>query len=75
MGVARLLRPANGNRSAHEQAYGFRESGLVRSGPQIGTSAFHDITSGSNGAYSAHAGYDNVTGIGSIKGYYFSGVE
>ena len=25
---------------------------------------FHDITSGSNGGFSAHAGYDEVTGIG-----------
>ena len=31
-----------------------------------GTS-FHDIVSGSNGAYSAVAGYDRVTGIGSIN--------
>ena len=29
---------------------------------------FHDITTGSNGAYHAKAGYDNVTGIGSVKG-------
>ena len=29
------------------------------------TSDFHDITSGSNGAYSAGPGYDMVTGIGS----------
>jgi kumamolisin len=31
--------------------------------------AFHDILSGSNGDYSAHAGYDNVTGTGSLNGY------
>lgn len=29
---------------------------------------FHDITSGNNG-YSAHAGYDLVTGMGTINGY------
>jgi cysteine-rich repeat protein len=29
------------------------------------TSAFHDITTGSNGDYSAAAGYDMVTGLGS----------
>ena len=28
-------------------------------------SDFHDITTGSNGVYSAHAGYDLVTGLGS----------
>ena len=33
--------------------------------PLIGTSNFRDITSGSNGTYSAAAGYDRVTGIGS----------
>lgn len=27
---------------------------------------FHDITTGSNGEYSAYVGYDNVTGIGSL---------
>ncbi|HTU91468.1 MAG TPA: S53 family peptidase [Gemmataceae bacterium] len=32
---------------------------------QVDPSYFHDITSGSNGAYSAHAGYDEVTGMGS----------
>jgi kumamolisin len=30
----------------------------------IGTSSFRDITSGSNGRYSAKVGYDQVTGIG-----------
>jgi kumamolisin len=32
--------------------------------PLIGTSAFRDIDSGSNGAFSAAAGYDLVTGLG-----------
>jgi kumamolisin len=32
--------------------------------PLLGTSSFRDITSGSNGLYSAAAGYDRVTGIG-----------
>jgi kumamolisin len=30
---------------------------------------FHDITVGSNGEYSAHKGYDQVTGIGSVVWY------
>jgi kumamolisin len=30
-----------------------------------GTAAFHDVTTGSNGAYSAHPGWDAVTGWGS----------
>lgn len=30
--------------------------------------AFHDLTNGSNGAYSAHAGYDVCTGWGSFDG-------
>lgn len=33
--------------------------------PLNGTSAFHDITSGTNGAYSAGPGYDLCTGLGS----------
>ena len=32
-----------------------------------GTSAFHDIMSGSNGDYSAGPGYDLVTGLGTIE--------
>ncbi|AGY56751.1 S53 family peptidase [Gloeobacter kilaueensis] len=32
--------------------------------PLLGTSNFRDITSGSNGGYSAATGYDRVTGIG-----------
>ena len=31
--------------------------------------AWHDVVSGSNGDFSAHAGYDNVTGVGSLDGY------
>ncbi|MHB8603748.1 MAG: S53 family peptidase [Thermoplasmatota archaeon] len=31
-----------------------------------GGTSYHDITSGSNGAFSAHAGYDQVTGVGTI---------
>jgi kumamolisin len=33
--------------------------------PLVGSSAFHDITSGNNGAYSAGPGYDLCTGLGS----------
>src|SRR5439155_26793216 len=29
-----------------------------------GGSSFHDVTTGSNGAFSAHAGYDQTTGVG-----------
>jgi kumamolisin len=34
----------------------------------LNTTAFHDVTSGSNGAYSAATGYDMCTGLGSISG-------
>jgi kumamolisin len=33
--------------------------------------AWHDVLAGSNGAYSAHPGYDNVTGAGSLNAYYY----
>lgn len=35
---------------------------------QIGTRAFHDITSGNNGAYQARSGWDACTGLGSPNG-------
>ena len=33
-----------------------------------GSSSFHDIVSGSNGAFTAVPGYDDCTGLGSIRG-------
>ncbi|WP_037604400.1 S53 family peptidase [Streptacidiphilus rugosus] len=39
------------------------------------SSAFHDVTSGSNGAYSAATGYDKVTGWGSYNGAGFLSAE
>jgi kumamolisin len=36
--------------------------------PLLGTAAFHDITSGTNGAYSAGPGWDACTGLGSPDG-------
>ncbi len=39
----------------------------IAAGGNAGT-AIHDITSGSNGAYSAGTGYDVVTGLGSYDG-------
>jgi len=38
------------------------------------SNCFHDITSGSNGAYVAGWGHDNCTGLGSIDGFYLQGV-
>lgn len=52
-----------------EATVGFLNSTLYRLG--VGTnydSNFHDLVSGSNGMYSAVAGYDLVTGWGSFKG-------
>ena len=39
------------------------------------SAAFHDVTSGSNGAYNAGRGYDDVTGWGSYNGAGFLGAE
>src|SRR5581483_11239416 len=36
-----------------------------------GGSSYHDVTSGSNGAFSAGAGYDQVTGLGTIDADWF----
>jgi len=38
---------------------------------QAPSSCFHDIISGSNGAYTARSGYDACTGLGSINGTAF----
>ena len=37
-------------------------------GLSAGTGAFHDITAGNNGAYSAGPGWDACTGLGSPDG-------
>ncbi len=52
---------------------GFVDPRIYSAFASNGYNAFHDITSGSNGAFAAHAGFDNVTGIGSPKGYFLSG--
>jgi kumamolisin len=36
--------------------------------PLLGSAAFHDITSGNNGSYSAGPGWDACTGLGSPDG-------
>ena len=38
----------------------------------VASNCFHDITNGSNGEYSARAGFDNCTGLGTINGTYLS---
>ena len=40
-----------------------------------GYTNFHDVTTGNNGSFSAHSGYDNATGIGSAKGWNLAGTE
>jgi kumamolisin len=52
--------------AAGKQALGPANTALyqVASGSSSG-SAFHDVTSGSNGTFSAGTGYDQVTGLGS----------
>ena len=45
---------------------GFGNPGALLYG-LCGTAAYHDITSGSNGDYTAAAGYDMVTGLGTIS--------
>lgn len=51
--------------SANNAKLGFPASWIYSYGAQH-TSAFHDVTSGSNGDYSAAAGWDYTTGFGSF---------
>ncbi len=53
---------------------GFVNPRIYKAFSTSGYNAYHDVTAGSNGAFSAHAGFDNVTGIGSPKGYFLSGI-
>jgi len=59
-GLCALLNQARVD--AGEQALAFLNPLLY---PLGGSAAFHDITSGGNGAYHAGVGYDLVTGLGS----------
>lgn len=45
--------------------------GLLKKLYALPSTAFYDITAGSNGAYSAGLGYDNCTGLGSVNGAIF----
>jgi kumamolisin len=54
---------------------GFANPRIYKAFANNGYAVFHDITIGSNGGFNAHTGYDNTTGIGSIKGFKFAGVE
>ena len=51
--------------SANNARLGFPASWIYSHGAQY-TSAFHDVTSGTNGGYSAAAGWDYTTGFGSF---------
>jgi subtilase family serine protease len=55
--------------------FGWVNKNIYKAFAANGYTVFHDITTGSNGGFSAHTGYDNTTGIGSIKGFKFAGVE
>ena len=54
--LAAFFAALNTNQFANPLLYGYSSSD------------YHDITSGSNGAYRAKSGYDNCTGLGSIVG-------
>lgn len=59
-GICALLNEAR--TAAGKPAHGYLAPLLY---PLAGTNCFRDITSGTNGAYQASAGYDQVTGLGS----------
>jgi kumamolisin len=52
---------------------GLAQSGLYKlfATKKYPSNVFYDILTGSNGDYSCHAGYDNVTGPGSFNGYLY----
>ena len=57
----------------HSRA-GFADPQLYQAFAAHGYAVYHDVATGDNGSFSAKHGFDNVTGIGSPKGYGLSGV-
>lgn len=53
--------------SAHNNSLSFPASAIYKYGPTNESTIFHDVTSGKNGGYSAKAGWDYVTGFGSLN--------
>lgn len=53
--------------SAHSNSLAFPASAIYQYGVANESTLFHDITSGSNGGYSAKTGWDYVTGFGSLN--------
>jgi pseudomonalisin len=53
--------------SAHSNTLAFPASSIYKYGVANQSTLFHDITSGSNGGYSAKAGWDYASGFGSIN--------
>jgi kumamolisin len=54
---------------------GFVNASIYAAFASGGYTAFHDVVTGYNGYYYCQPGYDNVTGIGSVKGMAFAGAE
>jgi hypothetical protein len=52
--------------------FGYVNAAIYSTFASLGYSAFTDVTVGGNGAYAALPGYDQVTGIGTPKGYAFA---
>lgn len=53
--------------SAHSNSLTFPASAIYQYGVANQSTLFHDVTTGSNGGYSAKAGWDYTTGFGSIN--------
>lgn len=53
--------------SAHSNSLAFPATALYQYGVANQSTIFHDVTSGSNGGYSAKAGWDYTTGFGSLN--------
>ncbi len=53
--------------SAHSNSLVFPATALYQYGAANESTVFHDVTSGSNGGYSAKSGWDYTTGFGSLN--------
>ena len=53
--------------SAHSNTLAFPATALYKFGPANESTIFHDITSGTNGGYTASTGWDYASGFGSLN--------
>jgi pseudomonalisin len=66
-GLYELIPGTDSGGRSHNNALGFAAPWIYSLAQRSGASAFYDVTSGTNGYYSATTGWDYATGWGSFN--------